>query len=537
MIRRTIKSILFFGFVLAQPELRFHPFDWVQYRHTGKVNSITFGDRYAYIGTQSGGVLRFNRYSERFDEPITRAQGLQDNTITAVHRSSNGQLWVATQMGVELSFNEEGDWQFISRNQLNFPLGVFVERIGESKNNVWLDTPGLVYKLDAITGIVVGVMPNPDEAVTWSSGLLRFSPDLSNLLIDFSFMDGWMTDLQSLIHPDGRQMNITTLIKNKFNEVWIGTEDGTFFRGDNTMKTFTPYRFSLAGNDIQTIRGEDSFWLGGRLGHLQSGITYFDIERHIVDEYLFNDMINMDQTSVFSIIEFKKEVWFGGEDALLVYNKKKDFWRTFGLQVGGRKSWVTSMVQVEDHVWVGSPNGISILKLDDKKPSNSKVEKYFRNIFIYDLALAQNQVWIGTETGFYIYDIEKDFIRDYRQYGYKNKDVLFPLKYTDFTAFTQDKHQILVANRTGILSFNFRERKWSNAVDPSIFGGLEISAIILKKNTVFIATDNGIIQYDLKKNQMDVFNYSFIGHVNDMYIKGRRLWLGTSEGLISYRYK
>ena len=59
----------------------------------------------------------------------------------------------------------------------------------------------------------------------------------------------------------------------------------------------------------------------------------------------------------------------------------------------------------------------------------------------------------------------------------------------------------------------------------------------LHKNIVFIATKNGIVQYDMKKNLMDVFNYSFIGQVNDMYIKGRKIWLGTTEGLISYRYK
>ena len=537
MIRRIIISILFVGLAMAQPNLRFHPFDWVQYRHTGKVNSISFGDRYAYIGTQSGGVLRFNLFSERFEEPIARAQGLHSNTITAVHRDSNSVLWVATPQGIELSFDKEGSWRFMDRNQLGLPLGDFIERIGESKNYIWLETQSLVYRLDPITGIQVGIMPNPDEPVTWSSGLLRFRPDLSNLLIDFSFMDGWITDLQSLIHPDGRYINITTITKNKFNEVWIGTEDGTIFRGDNTMKTFTPYRFSLAGNDIQIIRGEDSFWLGGRLGYRQSGITYFDIDRDIVDEYSFHAVINMDQTSIFSILELKKEIWFGGEDALLVYNKKKDFWRTFDLHLGGGKNWATSMVEVGEHVWIGNPNGISIVNKSDKKLKATKVEKFFSNIYIYDLAVAQNQIWIGTEIGLFLYDIEKDLIHDYQTYGYKVKEVVFPIKNTDFTAFTQDKHQMLAANRTGIIAFNFRNRQWSNAVDPSIFGGLEVRAMALDKNTVFIATANGVVQYDMKKNLMDVFNYSFIGQVNDMYIKDRKIWLGTTEGLISYRYK
>ena len=57
------------------------------------------------------------------------------------------------------------------------------------------------------------------------------------------------------------------------------------------------------------------------------------------------------------------------------------------------------------------------------------------------------------------------------------------------------------------------------------------------KNILFIATVNGIVQYDMKNNLMDVLNFSFIGQVNDMYIKGRKIWLGTTEGLISYRYR
>jgi len=537
MIRRIIISILFIGSAFAQPDLRFNPFDWVQYRHAGKVNSISFSDRYAYIGTQFGGVLRFNIMSERFEEPITRAQGLHDNIVTAVHRASNSVLWVATTLGVEYSLSEEGDWRFIDRNQLGLSAGVIIERIGESGNNIWLDTPGLVYKLDSITGVVLGVMPYPDEPVRWSSGLLRFQPDLSEFLIEYSLLDGWMTDLNSLIHPDGRYMEITTIAKDSFNELWIGTVDGTFFRGDNTMKTLKPFRFSLANNDVQAIAGDDSFWLGGRLGHLQTGITYFDVDREIADIYNFNEIINMDNTSVFSMLELKKEIWFGGEDVLLVYDKKKDSWRTHGLTLGGKKSWVTSILEVDDHVWAGSPNGIAILNKDDKKSVSSKVEKYFRNVFIYDLALSKNQVWIGTENGLFLYDLDKNVIRDYKSYGYKNEKVLFPINFTDFTAFAQDKHRMLVANRTGILSFNFLDRKWSNAVNPSIYGGLEIRAMALDKNTVFMATVNGVVQYDMKKNLMDIFNYSFIGQVNDMYIKDRKIWLGTTEGLISYRYK
>ena len=303
------------------------------------------------------------------------------------------------------------------------------------------------------------------------------------------------------------------------------------------MKTFTPYRFSLASNDIWAIGGDDSFWLGGRLGNFQSGISYLDIDRGITDVYLFDNIINMDETSVFSILELKEEIWFGGENTILVYNKKKDYWRTYNAQIDGRKSWVTSMLEVGKNIWLGGPHGIYVLRKSDKKIIDSEVNSFFKDIFIYDLAFGDKQIWIGTETGIFLYDAENDLIRNYTSYGYTESDVIFPGNPTDFTAFVKDKYQILTASRLGILSFNFMDRQWSNAVNPSIFGGLEIKAMALDNDIIFIATTNNLVQYDMKKNLLDVYNYSFIGQVNDMYIRDRRIWLVTTEGLISYHYK
>ena len=63
MIRQIIIFLTITAVGIAQPDLKFDPFDWTQYRQVGKVNSITFGDRFAYIGTQSGGIMRLNIFA------------------------------------------------------------------------------------------------------------------------------------------------------------------------------------------------------------------------------------------------------------------------------------------------------------------------------------------------------------------------------------------------------------------------------------------------------------------------------------------
>ena len=114
--RLVLISVLSLSFNIVpytQPDNRFLPFDWVQYRHSGAVTSLSEGYSYLYIGTETGGVKRYNLFSNNFDEPITIAQGLKENLITAIHFDhGTGILWVCTPNYIHYSYTREGDWSF-----------------------------------------------------------------------------------------------------------------------------------------------------------------------------------------------------------------------------------------------------------------------------------------------------------------------------------------------------------------------------------------------------------------------------------------
>ena len=529
-------NLFIHSFIYAQPDLKFHPFDWVQYRKTGKINSISFSDRYAFLGSENGGILRFNLFSERFEEPITKAQGLKSNTIYSVHYASNGSLWVGTPSGIEFSYDSEGEWIFINKRNLNIPPNAIIEQIGESDQDIWIRTYGSVYRLDRITGVVLDIMTFPNELVSWSSQS-RFLGDYSSMLMNFSLLDGLMSDLVSLIDPNGNQINISTIHTSPNDEVWIGAENGYVFKGNRSMQTLSPFQFSLAGTDIQDIEGTNSFWIGGRRENGYNGITLFDPLSIKTYMYLFDDNINMDRTSIYSIIDLKDEVWFVGNDVVLTYNQKDDYWRTQSYDLPSLNGSISNLVEINDKVWLGTGRGLYILNKKGKTFINDEITNFFSNINIFDLYSKNEIIFLATEIGLFIYDNNNNKIYEGKNFGYYDDDFVFPIRKTEYTALTSDKRSLFVANESGFISFNFRTRKWSNAVDASIFGGLRIKSIVSDKEIMFIATINGIIKYNMRKNLMDIYNYSFIGQVNHMYIKGRKLWLGTSEGLISYRFK
>ena len=175
-MKKIFGIALIFNILLSQPDSRFEAFDWTLYRQTGGINSITEGYNYAYFATENAGILRFHLYQNRFDEPITTAQGLSDNQILAVHFDQNTRiLWVSSENFIDYSYNAEGNWFHIDLNETGLHREALVEQIGSSNNYIWLNAGSAFLKLDKVSGIVMGLLPLPDEDdIIWSSKRVRF---------------------------------------------------------------------------------------------------------------------------------------------------------------------------------------------------------------------------------------------------------------------------------------------------------------------------------------------------------------------------
>ena len=137
-IVKPVHIIFFLQLAFSQPDIRFNPFDWNFYGYSGSINSISFGDRYAFIGTEGAGVLRFNVNNNRFEEAITSAQGLGENFITAVHYSESGMLWVATINALYYSYSSYGDWRSVSLESIGLVNKGYIDRLGDDGKDIWL---------------------------------------------------------------------------------------------------------------------------------------------------------------------------------------------------------------------------------------------------------------------------------------------------------------------------------------------------------------------------------------------------------------
>ena len=206
MVLTRFFFFLFTTLILAQPRVKYRPFDWLLFKEPGKINSLSEGYEYLYIATSHGGIYRYSLYSNQYDFPITTAQGLQSNNITSVHFDHNtGIIWASAPGFLQYSYTREGDWRQINFVDLGLRTNDKISRIGNSENYVWAEANAVYIKMDKTSGILSGIYPRPDELnIKWSSDQYSIQNEISDILNNYTIMSGWMVSGSQFIDNYGR---------------------------------------------------------------------------------------------------------------------------------------------------------------------------------------------------------------------------------------------------------------------------------------------------------------------------------------------
>ena len=526
--------------VLCQPSSRHDPFDWIVYKKPGKIRSFAEGFSYIYIGTESAGIYRYSIYGDRFEAPITRAQGLASNEITAIHFDKRtGALWAATDESLDYTYTREGNWTSNKLDNYNLLSGVKIEQLGSSENYLWALAGTLYLKLDRVSGIFLGSFPFPDEMeINWSSGPIRYAEGIDDLLMEYTVMDGWLLNLNTFISPVGKPVRATSIYKGSTNTLWVGSDSGIIFQGDPYMKSFYPLTYGLANTDEQAMTYEFPSWVGGRTypGDL-GAVTLADPERGYFTWIEGETAINIDQLEVFGNCSVGNEVWFGGQNEIYVYNQKDDFWRTLdatrGLPVGRIKA-----LEPDTHfVWVASAYEVKKINIKTKRSEASLLSRLLQNNFVHDIVLINNKLWVSTEYMLFCYDINSETLLPFRYVGNVDSIINRIEPMTKFFALDSDENKLYAGTNQGIIAYNDVNSYWELVAEPTIYNNDFVRELNIYKKQLFIITDRGLTRMHMKKQFKQQYNYPFIGNVNDIYVTSDKLWLATDNGLIQFNWK
>ena len=531
---------LYFFLVIAisfsQPSARYRPFDWLLFKEPGRINSLSEGFEFLYVGTSHGGIYRYNLYSNQYDFPITSAQGLKNNNINSVHFDQNtGILWVSSTGALQYSYTREGDWRYIDFIDIGLRNNDKISQIGNSENYVWAKANAVYVKLDKSSGILAGIYPRPDEVnISWSSTNYYEQTDIATIMNNYALMSGWMASGSKLIDGYGRYIDITSGLIGNHNDVWIGTSDGTLFQGDKTMEAIFPTEFGIRGSNINALfHNEDNLWIGSKGYDIGRGVTRLNTRNFRTDHYDFDVTVNMNLTEVHSFYDFENTLWVGGNSVVLVFDKPDNFWRTLGEDRGIPNSDITSMVGDSNYVWIGSYYGIRQIDRKSRREEPMGFEYLFHNHPVNDLVLNEFGVWIASRTGIYLYDKSNPQIMNALSIGDSYLD--FPV--SRVTSIFQENELLYFATNIGVVSFNTKEKFWDMVIPASNYKGLDVSDLLVMGKFCFIATDQGMFRINMKSKRIREYSFDFIGSVNSIENIGKYVWMGTSEGLIRFKWR
>ena len=526
--------------LLCQINSRHDPFDWVIYRKPGTIKSFTEGLSYIYIATESAGIFRYSFYGNQFEYPITRAQGLSSNRVNAIHFDKiTGILWVATDKAIDYSYNAEGNW--ISRSLENYNLlsGVTIEQIGSSNNYLWILAGPSYLKLDRTSGVFLGSFTFPDEMeIEWSSGPMKYSNSVDDVLMDYTVMDGWLLNLNSFISPKGKNVYISTIYSSDNNTIWVGTDAGIIFQGDPYMKSFYPIKYGLSNTDVQTFIHSFPSWLGGRNYPDDEGsLSLVDPYNAYFDWYEGEFLINVDHLDIYENCIVNNEYWFGGVSSIIVYDSKRDFWRTLDASKGIPYGQIRFLEPDTNFIWAASNYEIEKINIKTKRSESTRLNNSLGNSYINDISLINNYLWVSTEYKLLCYNTDSEVIVPFDYVGNTNsiKDRIDVI--TKFYAVFYDGIKLYVATNQGIIAYNNVNSTWELITESTIYNNKVVKIIYVYNKQLFIVTDNSLIRLKMNKGFYKEYDYQFIGTINDIFVENNHVWLATNNGLIQFKWK
>ena len=478
--------------------------DWVSYAPALHITSVDIDENFIYFGSRSGGILRFDKYSEEWKPPFTTSSGLRSNTIfKVVYNQTDGSLYAQTPEGIDVYRPAEKFWR---------PATDF--RMPPSRMPSKLDLSGFSKN-------------NNDR--------FRFPPlyrPSNSELPDFFTRVSIMYHLGGIFYDrHNRQYQFTDRITDSWRRLWIGSDgygplmadlDHTFLKAiPQSIPDISPRDLYIDGDDI---------WIGGlRKSDAPAGITHWDQYEDLWEYFEAFSISELYKDDVFAIDGNEKYIFFATIHGLAILDKRKMKWKTVDSRDGLEGDWVYDVLSFQDKVYIATLYGLNWLNLPSFEPHESH-ETTLDNVQVNQLAHDDSSIWAATKFGLYQIDPITDGII------FHGSRAVLP-DY-NLTAVEVIGKEIWIANRSGIAYWDRKSDEWHSF--PGLILGAEIRDIAKTKNTIWFATDIGLLKYDRKQDYWRLFTKDDGLIDNDTYhleVDGKHIWISTEMGLTSFRWR
>jgi len=475
---------------------------------------------------------------------LSVAQGLSQNSVTALAQDSIGRIWIGTRDGLNVYDGTKIKIFRQIRGNSNALLGHFVNDIRIDGNDLWVVTKSGISHLNsknynftsyAKEGVVTTIQYKGMLLVGTKTGLqqlnettktFRSSPILpnSNLSISHFSIDSsgtlWISTNKGLfahflsnITVKVLDENTTITFMDSKNQLWIGTVDQGVFVLNSQRRIIHHFTHDKSQNSILSnlVRDIDedvngSMWIG-----TFKGLSIVNTHNYTIQNYTSDDKRDkpLSQNSIYTILRDRQNgMWLG----------------TF---FGGISYYTHNLYRQYE-----------VVKEGDRGTSSGVIGEIIED--------DQSNLWIATEGGGLNYFNRKTnkfthYQHSERQSGI-SQDIVRSL-------FLKDRNTLLIGTHLGGLNvLDIKSGKMAvftyNAKDKHSIPSNIVRDIMPFHGSFLLGTDKGVVKYNPSTNQFSFFFENrkmqpIHGFVNCLLEDSfGTLWIGTEDyGLFAFNIK
>ncbi len=489
---------------------------WIRY-----IYQDSYG--FMWFGTGGNGLNKYDGYKFTVYKNNARIKNsLSNNSITTIFEDQNRNLWIGTQIGLNL-YNRENDCFIVYPGiESQFITGLFETNNGKlfvvSVNNIY-------------------------EINTSNYSAIPFCKEAEGCL-QYIFVDAIVEDL--------------------YGNLWLGSTNGLYLL-DTLNKTFTIFKHddddptSISDDQLESITKDSK----GRLwiGTVNKGLCLMKFRNdQSSDPYFINfthDHLNersINNGRIRDVLDDGEgNLWIGTENGGLDILDLKSFEE-------GKPVFIHHLNDEEDETSLANNSIYSLLK--DNQGTiwigtyggglnyyNELLNKFHHfkipagNNIINVIYKEDNNLWICTEGGLYFYNNTSDKLEYYQHYPNNRNSIGAGAIYS---IFEDSRKNIWVGTWAGGLNLFNREKKnftrfLNDADNPNSIGGNNIFGLTEDgEGYLWIACMNGgLNRYDYKTNTFKAYRANFQAEnsisgdwVRTLFINSYgEFWISTSVGV------
>ena len=517
--------------ILFPNNFKYEEGDWFTLSNPESINSITSTND-EIIFCSDNGIFKYNMLTSSFNYQEEYLREFEYSKSLIVHYDDyRDYLWYLNENSLNYKPRISSFWRKIDFYEINLSTYRNIINIGSDYNYIYLDLGNTYKVLNPITGKLIedqDLVVNIDS-INWSSSI---NNDYNNFdLTKYYSFEGYNVISNNLINDNGVNLNVTAIFKDKYHDLWIGTDKGEIFYCDSKMNNIKKIKSIPLITDINMSYYDEygNWWFSSNDNvivneKISIGDELIFFSRWIEDKNEWINYTNRSFRHIFSrdITSFQRLdnwLYIGTTKGLLIYeiNTKKSF--LIDSEKGLLSNQVNDIIYFNNNIYIATNKGVNILSTFGNVLLSIDIFNYFNDSNVFDFNISENQFIISSELGLfdYIYDSNKIELITEKKY---------------LKAFINNNKDFILSKRNKIFKVTDNNRELLISLD-------KIKDVCFCNNYLWINSINKSILFNLNNNQSFSYYQSdgIIGNViNHIGCDDYWVWFSTNKGISMYNW-